>query len=431
MLLHASERGCRTARYWDMQYGLEPQGPEARMARELEAVVERSVRTHADGVADGALGAFLSGGTDSSTVVGMLTRAKGGPVSAFSIGFKEQPFNELEYANIAARAFDARHHTYLVSARDCEQVLPDIVRAFDEPFGNASAIPTYFCARLAAEHGVGTLLAGDGGDELFGGNERYATEQIFEIYHRVPKWVRRHLIEPAARVPLENALSRRARGYIRRAYMPGIERMFSFAFLRTHSPEEVFTGDFVASLGGYGVLDIPSEHYGRAPASDHLDHLLYVDMKVTIADNDLPKVTGASELAGIRTRFPFLDRDVAAFSGHIPARFKVKGLEKRYLFKRAFRQLLPPEIIRKKKHGFGIPVSWWIKADPRIRELARDTLLSGRARDRGYFRPEFIDELFRKHEATDSTYYGDILWTILMVELWHEQFVDQPARIVA
>jgi asparagine synthase (glutamine-hydrolysing) len=430
-LLRASGRDTLTVPYWDMRYGIEDGASEAALSRELETVVAKSVAAHCSGEAEAALGAFLSGGTDSSTVVGLANRAMSTPIKAFSIGFQEQPFNELEYAELAARAFGSRHYTYLVSARDCQASLDGIVRSFDEPFGNSSAIATYFCARLAAENGVTTLLAGDGGDELFGGNERYATEKIFEVYHSVPKWLRGGLLEPFAALPVDISLTRKARGYIRRAKMPGVERMFSFQFLRAHPPEEVFNGDFLASLGNYDVLDIPARHYAQAPARAHLDHLLYVDMKVTLADNDLPKVTCVSELAGVKTRFPFLDREVAEFSGHIPARLKVKGFQKRYLFKRAFRNLLPAEIIRKKKHGFGIPVAFWIKSDRQIRELAHDTLLSSRASGRGYFRQEFIQELFRKHDDTGGTYYGDILWTFLMLELWHTQFVDQPARVVA
>jgi asparagine synthase (glutamine-hydrolysing) len=136
-------------------------------------------------------------------------------------------------------------------------------------------------------------------------------------------------------------------------------------------------------------------------------------------------------MAGIRTRFPFLHRSVAEFSGKIPARLKVKGLEKRYLFKRAFRNLLPVEIIRKTKHGFGIPVSDWMKSDPRMRELARDVLLSRRTAQRGYFRQSFIEELFRRHETDNTSYYGDTLWTFLTLELWHRQVVDEMARVPA
>jgi asparagine synthase (glutamine-hydrolysing) len=429
--LKASDRETRTVQYWDMRYGTGADANEARLSRELETVVERSVAAHCVD-ADGGLGGFLSGGTDSSTVIGMMTRAAGGPVKAFSIGFEEQRFNELQYAEIAARTFRSQHYTYLVRADDCVDALPDIIRCFDEPFCNSSAIPTYFCGRLAAQNGVTMLLSGDGGDELFGGNERYATDKIFQSYHYMPALLRKGLIEPvAAALPVQTGLGRRAQGYLRRANMPGVERLHSFQFLRVHPLADIFESDFLRSLGSYDILDIPSRHYNAAQARDHLDRLLYVDMKVTLADNDLPKVTCMSELAGITTRFPFLDRTVAEFSGRMPANLKVKGFQKRYLFKKAFRNLLPAEIIRKKKHGFGIPVAQWMKTDRRMRELAHDTLLSPRAFGRGYFRRKFVEEWFRKHDASDSADYGEALWTLLIIELWHRHVVDQPASALA
>ena len=432
-VLTVSSREVRVRQYWDMRYGVGKTGSEARLSRELEQVVEHSVADHCKHDSIAETGAFLSGGTDSSTVLGMMTRAMGGAVQSFSIGYQEQEFNELEYARIAARKFGSNHHVYLVGPEDCFAALPKMIRCFDEPFGNSSAIPTYFCARLAAESGVKTLLAGDGGDELFGGNERYATDKIFEIYHRVPKALRKGLIEPVVRLLPGNAgLGKRARGYIRRANMTGVDRMLSFQFLSSHPAVEVFDGDFLRALGDYPVTEVPAQHYARASASDHLDRLLYVDMKITLADNDLPKVTCMSELAGIQTRFPFLDRSVAEFSGRIPARLKVKGFTKRYLFKQAFRELLPREIIHKKKHGFGVPVAHWMNSDARMRELARDTLLSKRLFERGYFRREFIEDLFRRHETGDAKgYYGDTIWTFLAVELWHRRVMDRALETLA
>jgi asparagine synthase (glutamine-hydrolysing) len=428
--LQASDRGFRIEKYWDLRYGVGTNSNEASLSRELESVVEQSVAVHCNKGSFATVGGYLSGGTDSSTVIGMMTRAAGGPVKSFSIGFQEQVFNELGYAEIAAKRFGSEHYTYLVGAEDCFEALPHMIRSFDEPFGNSSAIPTYFCARLAAQNGVKTLLAGDGGDELFGGNERYATDKIFEEYHRLPAFLRKGAIEPVLSVlPAKGGLLRKAHGYVRRANIRGVERMLSFQFLRTCRLEELFEPDFLQSMNGYTVVDIPANHYSQAIAREHLDRLLYVDLKITLADNDLPKVTCMSELAGIQTRFPFLDRAVAEFSGRIPASLKVKGFEKRYLFKRAFRQLLPIEIIQKKKHGFGIPVATWMKSDKRMRELSRDTLLSSRAFSRGYFRRQFIEDLFRRHEEEDSTYYGDTLWTFLAIELWHRQVVDEPAKV--
>jgi len=431
-LLIATQGQTRLRKYWDMRYGAVTDTNEDRLSRKLESVVEQSVALHCKDDEFASMGAFLSGGTDSSTVVGMMNRLGKGKVKAFSIGFQEQSFNELEYANIAARKFQAEHHTYLVSPDDCFEALPLMVRSFDEPFGNSSAIPTYFCAKVAAETGVKALLAGDGGDELFGGNERYRDDQIFQMYHSVPRIFRKGLIEPLlAVVPIKGGVFRRGRGYVRRANMPGIERMMSFQFMVTHRAHEIFEDQFVEALGGYSVMEVPSRYYAEAPARDHLDRILYADVKITLGDSDLPKVTCMAELAGVQTRYPFLDRTVAEFSGCIPANLKVKRLQKRYLFKKAFQKLLPPEIIAKKKHGFGIPVAPWLKSDRRLREWSRDVLLSRRFFERGYFRQSFIEDLLRKHETDDSTYYGDALWCFFVLELWHRQFVDVAARVVA
>jgi asparagine synthase (glutamine-hydrolysing) len=427
-MLIGDDRHIRLHKYWDMHYAGECDSNERSLARKLESLVEESVSAHCKADPLEEVGAFLSGGTDSSTVVGMMSRLDRGPVKTFSIGFEDQQFNELGYAQIAANKFKAKHHTYLVGSQDCFEAIPHIARCFDEPYGNSSAIPTYFCARLAAQNNVTVLLAGDGGDELFGGNERYLTDKIFEAYQAVPSLLRKLLIEPVlAGLPVQNGLVGTARRYVRRSNLSRLQRFFSYNFLCAHEPADVFEKDFLATLGGHSVLDIPSAHYNHASARDHLDRLLYVDMKITLADNDLLKVTRMSELAGVQSRFPFLDRDVAEFSGSIPPHLKVKGSQKRYLFKQAFRELLPIEIVEKKKHGFGIPVATWMKSDTKLRELSQDILRSARAFERGYFKRAFIEELFRRHGTDDTSYYGDTIWTFLALELWHRQCVDQPA----
>jgi asparagine synthase (glutamine-hydrolysing) len=429
-VLTAFASDVRSTSYWDMRYGTGTSRDESRLARELESLVQQAVAANCHGLGAAESGAFLSGGTDSSTVVGMMSRVQSDAVNAFSIGFEEQSFNELSYAKLAATRFSARHHTHFVAPHECFEALQEMVRHFDEPFANASAIPTYFCARLAAQRGVRTLLAGDGGDELFGGNERYKTDKIFQVYGHAPWLLRKGLIEPALRMlPARIGVVRRGRGYVRRASMPTVERFLSFMFLKTHDPREIFEDDFIDELGGYTIVEVPQRYYDQAQAREDLDRLLYIDVKMTLGDSDLPKVTRMCEMAGIRARFPLLDPAVAEFSGRIPADLKVKGFEKRYLFKRAFRDLLPIEIRCKTKHGFGIPVSLWLKSYAPLREMARDLLLSPRAAARGYFRRSFVEELFRQHEADDSSYYGDAVWTFLVIELWHRQFVDQPVRV--
>jgi len=427
--LLASPSRIQSQRYWDMRYEMNGHAGEEALSRKLECVVEASVAAHCRDDHFTDIGAFLSGGTDSSTVVGMMSRLQRGPVRTFSIGFQEERFNELEYARITAQKFQTDHSEYLVSAEDCLDALPQMIRYFDEPFGNSSAIPTYFCARLAAQKGVKALLAGDGGDELFGGNERYLIDKVFDIYQRVPRPLRKGLAEPLLRcVPFSNGIFRMARSYIRRSNLPPAERFFTYNLLVDNPLGEIFENGFARQLENYSVLEIPTRYYWEGPAHDHLDRLLYVDLKITLGDSDLPKVTRMSELAGVRARFPLLDRLVAEFSGVIPSGLKVKGAEKRYLFKRAFRELLPAEVIKKKKHGFGIPVATWMKENKRMRELTRDVLLSPRTYQRGYIRRGFVEDLLSKHATDKTAFYGDTLWTFLALELWFRQFVDESRQ---
>ncbi len=431
LLLSSAGQLC-TRKYWDMRYACDPHPNEEELSRRLESVVEEAVRIHSKRTNFAEVGAFLSGGTDSSTVAGMMSRLKRGPVRTFSIGFEEERFNELEYARIAARTFAADHHEYLVSAADCAEALPEIVRYFDEPFGNSSAIPTYFCARLAAQNGVRTLLAGDGGDELFGGNERYLTDRIFQAYQNIPGFLRNGLIEPTLHaLPMHTRLLDMARSYVRRASLPQPDRFFSYNLLLDNPLDQIFERDFLTELADYSVLERPSFYYRHGPAREHLDRLLYLDVKITLGDNDLLKVTRMSEMAGVRAGFPLLDHAVAEMSGTIPANLKVRGREKRYLFKRAFRDLLPREVIQKKKHGFGIPVALWMKSDRKMREITHDILLSSRTYERGFIRRGFVEELMRKHQSDETPFYGDTLWTFLTLELWFRQFVDNVRTVAA
>src|SRR5262249_21862224 len=276
-MLIATEKGLLIERYWDMRYGVGNESDEEKLGREMEAVVEQAVRSNCKNDDFSGTGAYLSGGTDSSTVVGMMSRLNRGPVEAFSIGFEEERFNELEYAEITARKIGVRHHTYKVSVNDCLEALPHMVRYFDEPFANSSAIPTYFCGRLAAQNGVRVLLSGDGGDELFGGNERYRVHEVFQKYQNVPGGLPKRLREPLLGVaPGQNGFFGKARKYVRRSNMEPLVRYFSYNFLCAHPVETVFNGDFLRELGEYSLIEVPERYHRDAPARHPLDRLLYV-----------------------------------------------------------------------------------------------------------------------------------------------------------
>lgn len=420
------ERGDVSARrYWDVVYREQPVRL-AEGAATLERATEQAVRQALGGTTPKTVGAFLSGGTDSSTVVGLMTRISGEQVNAFSIGFREARYSELAYAELAARHFGAAHYTHVVTPDEALALLPRLVAAYDEPFGNSSAIGTAACGELARANGVTRLLAGDGGDEIFGGNERYRVDRIFDRYRRIPAILRRGFLEPVLLSLPAGApgVLERARRYILRATLPNPRRFYSYEFFVAQHADRLLHPDFLAAVDREAPYAVLERHWRQARAGEELNRLLYLDLKLTIGDNDLFKVTRAAELASVGVRFPLLDPRLVEFTATLPASVKVRGLEKRYLFKRAFRRLLPREILAKTKHGFGVPTSEWLRSHPGFRALARETLLSPRARQRGYFRPGAVEELFERHAADTTAFFGDILWTLLMLELWHRRHAD-------
>ena len=275
------------------------------------------------------------------------------------------------------------------------------------------------------------MLAGDGGDELFGGNERYQTEKKYGLYDVLPRYVRRGMIEPLAACLPSFGLTGKVRRYIGRLAKGNPERYFQWLLLQAFPPQTVLDRAVCNSGVPGDLLAIPRAHYKNAPAHSELNRLLYIDIKMTLGDNDLPKVVRAAELAGVNVRFPYLDHPLADFSGRLPVDLKVRGFEKRYLFKKAMAGLLPEAILRKKKHGFGLPIGLWLKQHPLWRGLAEDILLEPRTYQRGYFQRSFVEDLFRKMDGDSSTYYGDLLWLFMMLELWHRHHVESAAEKAA
>lgn len=411
----------RKAFYWEMGYTEEARGTERQLAEELSSRLEESVRVTSADLDSAQTGCFLSGGTDSSSIAGFFTRIRQRPASAFSIGFAEQRFDEISFAKLAAEHFGLSHFDRTLHPEDAFEAIPKIVALFDEPFANASAIPTYACLELAKSHGMSTMLAGDGGDELFGGNERYRIHQVYDLYQRVPRGVRK-LLEPVLfALPADRGVIGKAKAYIRRSNIPNPERYCRWRMLQVFPSTEVL-GDAMPSVNGDALAPVRAYHRS-APAHSELNRLLYIDVNMTLGDEDIPKVVRTAELNGINVRFPYLHQSLVEFSGRLPVRLKVKGFEKRYLFKRATRGFLPPEILQKKKHGFGLPIGIWLRTEPKLRAMSRDVLLSAAAYQRGYFRRGFIEKLMSHLEQDDTPYYGDLLWVFLMLELWHRKHV--------
>jgi asparagine synthase (glutamine-hydrolysing) len=374
---------------------------------------------------DAATGAFLSGGLDSSTVAGMLGKVSGDTADTYSIGFGVDAYDELEFARTTVEHFRCRSHEYDVSPADIVATFDRIAAAYDEPFGNSSAIPTYFCARLARENGTEHLLAGDGGDEIFGGNERYARHKVFEAWYRIPQAVRRAIIEPLAKAisPTSSiAPLRKIRSYVDQAKIPLPERLESWNFVYRNPFEQMFDPEFLKRIDPRGPFRRMQEVYDSAPCESLLNRMLYYDWFYTLADNDLRKVGTMCELAGVAVSYPMLDTRVVELSARVPPQMKMKGLELRTFYKRAMRGYLPDKVIAKKKHGFGLPFGVWLKTDRPLAALIRGHLED--LKRRGIVQAIFIDELLIQHRDGHPSYFGYPIWALAMLEAWFKAHVD-------
>ncbi|HEX7972172.1 MAG TPA: asparagine synthase C-terminal domain-containing protein [Thiobacillus sp.] len=399
--------------YWQADYTPVDADFDTRR-RTFRSVLDQAVRD-ADAPATAA---FLSGGTDSSTLVGTLTAARGAPVDTFSIGFDADGFDEMEYARCAAERYGSRSHEYYLKPADIVTAIPVIAREYDEPFGNDSAVPTYFCAKAARDAGFERMLAGDGGDEIFGGNARYAKQRLFEAYAHLPALLRRGLIEPVAQLP---GLSDRfplakLKSYVRQANMGLPLRLESYNFLHRTPLEQILTADFIdavdPSMADAALIDV----YERTTSDHYINRMMHLDLKFTLADNDLRKVGTMTEAAGIEVRYPLLDDRMMAFAHHLPVDDKVRGQTLRWFFKEALRDLLPDKIITKSKHGFGLPFGVWSTQYAPLGELVGDSLAD--FKQRGWIQPAYLEHMLAMQRGPHASYYGVMIWVVMMLEQW-------------
>lgn len=400
--------------YWRFEFARTAAGSEADLGAELLALLDQAVRERCD---QGSTGAFLSGGIDSSTVSGMLSRLAATPTPTYTIGFSAQGYDEVEYARITSRHFQTRQQEYYVTPEDVAGAVSRIAAYYDEPFGNSSAVPVYYCAKLAREHGTQRMLAGDGGDELFGGNSRYAKQNVFEWYYRCPRWLRERLLEPALSGDRpEGGMLGKLHSYIQQARVPLPDRLQSYNYFSRTPAQRILHPDLLPAVAPERPLEELRAVYARAPSDNAINCMLFLDWKITLADNDLRKVSRMCELAGVAVSYPWLDDRVVEFSTRLPGSWKVRGTQLRYFVKRALRGFLPARVIHKPKQGFGLPFGVWMATHPVLGELARDSLSS--LRRRGLVRPEYIDELLRQHRDEHAHYYGEFVWVLMMLELW-------------
>ncbi|NND66866.1 MAG: asparagine synthase [Halioglobus sp.] len=372
----------------------------------------------------GRIGAFLSGGLDSSTVTGVMAELGRDGAEAYSIGFDADGYDEMAFARITAQHFGVPLNEYYVTPEDVVEALPRIATSYDEPFGNSSALPAYFCARMAADNGVGTLLAGDGGDEIFAGNERYVRQNVFERYQLLPAPLRSGLLEPVLRaLPRGLPLVGKANSYIEQANTPLPDRLQSYNFLHRHAAQEIFDADFLAHIDTNAPLELQREIYHRPPEGSDLNRMLYLDWQNTLSDNDLRKVSHMCALAGVDVVYPMLDNSLLDFSCQVPSKWKIKGNDLRHFYKHALKKWLPAQTISKDKQGFGLPFGVWMRTYDPLKEMAYDHLAS--LKQRGFIRADFIDRAIEMHQSEHAAYYGELVWILSVFEMW---FSGRPGR---
>ncbi len=383
---------------------------EEQCLSEIETAVSRSLSDNC--------GAFLSGGLDSSTVAGMLAKLSDS-AKTYSVGFKEPGYDETEYALLTAKHFGTDHDAAYLEPEYISENFKLVASSFDEPFGNSSALAAYFCASYAKSKGINSLLAGDGGDELFAGNSRYAKQKFFFPYEGLPGFIKAGLKLAFVRSPLAKVPGfSKVCSYINQAENPLPDRLQAYNFLHRFPPSEIFTQEFLANVDTKQPLNQLRERYKSAKAQSPIDNMLYMDWKFTLADNDLIKVSKMCELAGVDVKFPLLEKELVDFSCKVPANVKLPGQKLRDFFKQATRNFLAPATLSKSKHGFGLPFGRWMKSTPSLVEVTEQALTN--LKSRNIVKAEFIDKALTMQSEEHSAYYGELIWILAVMELWLE-----------
>lgn len=406
-------------RYWDFEYlpeyEADGQRSEADYIEELRDLLAESVRVRLE--SEVPLGAFLSGGIDSSTVVAYMAREMGRPVKTFSIGFNDASFDELKFARLTAEKFKTDHHEFIVSP-DVEKLIDDIVYHHDEPFADVSSIPTFLVSKMAREH-VTVVLTGDGGDEVFAGYERYIVEAQRRVYSRIPRIFRKNVMSPVSRALPRNAYGK---NFIRNISLDDAARYVDYnSYFNEEKKRYLFSSDMLGSIGDYNSSSRIEEYFYAPASTNHLNRLMYFDSKVYLPGDVLAKVDRMSMANSLETRAPLLDHKLIEFAQRIPPSLKLKGLETKYILKKAVEGIIPQEIIYRKKQGFDVPIKHWFNIE--LKDMIDDTLNDSKTRTRGIFNHKEVVEILDEHRRGRRDNARQI-WELFMLELWFRRFID-------
>ena len=421
-LLEFEDGKVEVRQYWELpEYDTHAPKNEEECLEELEHRLFEATKIRL--ISDVPLGAFLSGGTDSSTVVALMARASSGPVKTFSIGFTKDDFNESKWARMVAEKFGTDHHEMMLEP-DVVNTVEHLTSSLEEPFGDSSMLPTYYVSRMAREH-VTVALSGDGGDEMFAGYDRYRIHEGRRVFEHVPGWARkvfRDQIFP--RLPK----SMQGRKFSYNVSLPWQERYIDhLAFLPAFERDTpLLSPEFREVMAdGEDPANVLRRYFAQAPAKDPVDQLLYVDTKTYMVADILTKVDRMSMLNSLEVRVPILDQEFVEWVAGLPPEWKLRGKQQKYILRKlAERVGVPREVLYRQKQGFSLPLVHWMRNE--LKDMLM-ILLEPRTLDRGYFAADGVRKLMDDHLVRGRTMTGRI-WRLLMFELWHRNFLEKYVK---
>ncbi len=421
-LLLWQEGRLEVRRYWDVTYTPKWEASEEDLLVELRARVEEAVRLRL--ISDVPLGAHLSGGIDSSIVVGVMARMSSEPVKTFSVGFEETAFSELRYARLVAQRFATDHHEFVLTYGDIPATVETLVAHLGEPLADPSVLPLYHLSRLTRQH-VTVALNGDGGDEAFAGYARYWLDPWANRYLRLPPWLTRRLV-PSVVARLPDHSNRPVghsllNGMKRLAQLPGVDARASILRWGSYfSPAQraaLWREEHRAALPHHPAEALLVEYFTALPAGDLLDRTLYTDVHTYLPGDLLVKADRMTMAVSLEGRSPFLDHELFAWAARLPRRLKVRGLTGKVALRKAFDDLLPAEILRRGKQGFGVPVGTWLRGP--LRSWMQDLLLGAGSPLRPWIRQEVTARLIEEH-LTGREDHGKRLWALMVWGAWQK-----------
>ncbi|MGW0884073.1 asparagine synthase (glutamine-hydrolyzing) [Streptomyces sp. NPDC002671] len=408
-------------RYWTLDFSPAAVVGEQEAAERTRELLLEATRIRM--MSERPLGAFLSGGVDSSAVVAAMARTSAKPVKTFAIGFEDARFDERMHARVVAQQYGTDHHEFVVDASALD-ILPTLAWYFDEPFADSSAIPSFYVAKLSRQH-VTVALNGDGGDESFGGYTRYARAARMDRFrvHRAAHPALRHLGRTLLASGAAGSHRRRA-GLALTMLGETSQRRYArmMSYFMPEQKQDLYTEQLREATSGSDSYDLLEQAFRASHAVSRINQLMDVDVNSYLPGDLLVKVDITTMANSLEARSPFLDHHVMEWAARLPAELKVRGGTTKYLLKKALEDWLPHEVLYRPKQGFGVPLAHWLRTD--LKDVAWDVLTDRTAVDRGFFRPDAVRTMLVEHEAGAN--HARRIWALMQFELWHRRFVDQP-----